>query len=53
MQHLESCHSRHFLSQNAAIDAGTVSGFKLNLKVLGVGDGLTVTSFSLRGPAPD
>ncbi|KAH9480108.1 Carboxypeptidase S1 [Psilocybe cubensis] len=30
-----------FLSQNAAIDAGTVSGLKLNLKVLGVGDGLT------------
>ncbi|KAG6853470.1 hypothetical protein C0991_004144 [Blastosporella zonata] len=31
----------YFLSQNAAIDAGTVSGVKLNLKVLGVGDGLT------------
>ncbi|KAF8152369.1 serine carboxypeptidase [Crassisporium funariophilum] len=30
-----------FLSQNAAISAGTVSGIKLNLKVLGVGDGLT------------
>lgn len=34
----------YFLSQNAAIDAGTVSGVKLNLKVLGVGDGLTVRS---------
>lgn len=33
---------RHFLSQNAAIAAGTVSGIPLNLKVLGVGDGLTV-----------
>ncbi|KAJ3558811.1 hypothetical protein NP233_g11424 [Leucocoprinus birnbaumii] len=31
----------HFLAQNAAIDKGTVSGTKLNLKVLGVGDGLT------------
>ncbi|KAG6831447.1 hypothetical protein H0H87_005119 [Tephrocybe sp. NHM501043] len=31
----------HFLAQNAAIDAGTVKGVKLNLKVLGVGDGLT------------
>jgi len=31
----------HFLSQNTAIDAGTISGLKLNLKVLGVGDGLT------------
>ncbi|KIM38249.1 hypothetical protein M413DRAFT_420804 [Hebeloma cylindrosporum] len=30
-----------FLSQNAAIAAGTLSGLKLNLKVLGVGDGLT------------
>ncbi|PFH53266.1 hypothetical protein AMATHDRAFT_1338 [Amanita thiersii Skay4041] len=33
----------YFLSQNAAIDAGTVSGLKLNLQVLGVGDGLTET----------
>ncbi|KAF9465808.1 serine carboxypeptidase [Collybia nuda] len=31
----------HFLAQNAAIAAGTVSGLTLNLKVLGVGDGLT------------
>ncbi|EKM75506.1 hypothetical protein AGABI1DRAFT_79834 [Agaricus bisporus var. burnettii JB137-S8] len=31
----------HFLSQNAAIEDGTVSGIKLNLKVLGIGDGLT------------
>ncbi|KAJ3476797.1 hypothetical protein NLI96_g10906 [Meripilus lineatus] len=31
----------YFLTQNAAIDAGTVSGVKINLKVLGVGDGLT------------
>lgn len=31
-----------FLSQNTAISAGTVTGIPLNLKVLGVGDGLTV-----------
>ncbi|TFK38948.1 serine carboxypeptidase [Crucibulum laeve] len=31
----------HFLAQNAAISAGTVSGIPLNLKFLGVGDGLT------------
>jgi carboxypeptidase C (cathepsin A) len=30
-----------FLQQNAAIAAGTVSGVPINLKVLGVGDGLT------------
>lgn len=32
----------YFLSQNAGIAAGTVSGITLNLKVLGIGDGLTV-----------
>ncbi|KAJ7075065.1 serine carboxypeptidase [Mycena belliarum] len=31
----------YFLSQNTAIAAGTVSGVHLNLKTLGVGDGLT------------
>ncbi|KAJ7025919.1 serine carboxypeptidase [Mycena alexandri] len=31
----------YFLSQNAAIAAGTVTGLNLNLKTLGVGDGLT------------
>ncbi|KAF9448783.1 serine carboxypeptidase [Macrolepiota fuliginosa MF-IS2] len=31
----------HFLAQNTAIDQGSISGIKLNLKVLGVGDGLT------------
>ncbi|KAF8960015.1 serine carboxypeptidase [Flammula alnicola] len=31
----------YFLSQNAAIANGTVSGITLNLKVLGIGDGLT------------
>ncbi|KAF9476384.1 alpha/beta-hydrolase [Pholiota conissans] len=31
----------YFLSQNAAIAAGKVSGIHLNLQVLGVGDGLT------------
>ncbi|KAF9063318.1 serine carboxypeptidase [Rhodocollybia butyracea] len=31
----------YFLSQNAAIAAGTISGITLNLKTLGIGDGLT------------
>ncbi|KAI0352787.1 serine carboxypeptidase [Trametes cingulata] len=31
----------YFLQQNAAIAKGTVSGLPINLKVLGVGDGLT------------
>ncbi|KAJ6609021.1 serine carboxypeptidase [Mycena sp. CBHHK59/15] len=31
----------YFLSQNSAIAAGTATGVHLNLKVLGVGDGLT------------
>ena len=33
-----------FLQQNAAIAAGTVQGVPINLKVLGVGDGLTVSA---------
>ena len=32
-----------FLQQNAAIAAGKLSGLPINLKVLGVGDGLTVS----------
>ena len=32
----------YFLSQNVAIDAGKIQGKKLNLKVLGIGNGLTV-----------
>ena len=35
---------RHFLSQNEAIAKGTISGVPINLKFLGVGDGLTVGS---------
>ncbi|KAG6861354.1 hypothetical protein C0995_001087 [Termitomyces sp. Mi166 len=31
----------YFLSQNAAITAGSLQGHKLNLKVLGIGNGLT------------
>ncbi|KAJ7652545.1 serine carboxypeptidase [Mycena rosella] len=31
----------HFLTQNAAISAGTVKGLHLNLKTLGIGNGLT------------
>ena len=33
---------RYFLSQNEGISNGTVSGIPINLKFLGVGDGLTV-----------
>jgi hypothetical protein len=33
--------SSYFLSQNEAIDKGSVTGAKLNLQFLGVGDGLT------------
>jgi carboxypeptidase C (cathepsin A) len=32
----------YFLSQNAAIAAGTATGLTLNLKTLGIGNGLTV-----------
>ena len=32
----------YFLSQNAAIASGKISGKKLNLKTLGIGNGLTV-----------
>lgn len=39
--HYGPAFAAHFLSQNAAIDKGTVSGIKMNLKVLGIGDGLT------------
>ena len=39
---LISKRNSYFLSQNAAIAAGTTSGISLNLQVLGVGDGLTV-----------
>ena len=34
---------RYFLQQNAAIASGSISGVPINLKVLGVGDGLTVS----------
>jgi hypothetical protein len=33
---------RYFLQQNAAIKYGTVTGVPINLKVLGIGNGLTV-----------
>lgn len=33
----------YILTQNAKIAAGTLSGIPINLKVLGVGDGLTVS----------
>ncbi|KAG8733178.1 hypothetical protein FRC11_008104 [Ceratobasidium sp. 423] len=33
--------SAYFLSQNDAIDAGTITGIKINLKVLSIGNGMT------------
>ena len=33
---------RYFLQQNAAIQFGTLKGLPINLKVLGIGNGLTV-----------
>ena len=33
---------RYFLQQNAAIRVGTLRGILINLKVLGIGNGLTV-----------
>ncbi|KAF8758883.1 serine carboxypeptidase [Rhizoctonia solani] len=33
--------SAYFLSQNDAIDVGTVTGIKINLKVLSIGNGMT------------
>jgi hypothetical protein len=33
---------RYFLQQNAAIRFGTLKGITINLKVLGIGNGLTV-----------
>ncbi|KAJ7596121.1 serine carboxypeptidase [Mycena floridula] len=33
--------ANYFLTQNVAIASGTVSGIPLNLKVLGIGDGMT------------
>ena len=32
----------HFLKQNAAIAGGSLTGVPINLKVLGVGNGITV-----------
>jgi hypothetical protein len=32
----------YFLEQNAAIESGTVEGVTINLKVLGIGNGITV-----------
>jgi hypothetical protein len=37
----------YFLSQNAAIAAGTINGITLNLKTLGIGDGFTASSLIL------
>ena len=37
---VENC--RYFLQQNTAIERGEVTGLCINLKVLGIGDGITV-----------
>ena len=42
----------YFLDQNDAIAAGSVDGITLNLKVLGVGDGLTVRDLMYCPPRP-
>ncbi|KAF8072010.1 serine carboxypeptidase [Lyophyllum atratum] len=39
--HYGPAFAAHFLAQNAAISAGTVQGETLNLKVLGIGNGIT------------
>lgn len=41
----------YFLQQNAAIQVGSVKGLPINLKVLGVGDGLTVGLHFHLGPS--
>ena len=33
---------RHFLQQNLEIESGTLEGILINLKVLGIGNGITV-----------
>ncbi|KAH8826233.1 serine carboxypeptidase [Flagelloscypha sp. PMI_526] len=38
--HYGPAFATYFLSQNAKIDSGEISGLKLNLQVLGIGDGL-------------
>lgn len=40
--HFGPIFANYFLSQNAAIKGGTVAGLPLNLKTLGIGNGLTV-----------
>ncbi|KAJ6549817.1 Alpha/Beta hydrolase protein [Mycena capillaripes] len=42
--HYGPAFAAYFLSQNAAIAARTISGITLNLKTLGIGDGLTASS---------
>lgn len=39
--HYGPAFASHFLDQNAAISAGTISGLPINLKLLGIGNGLT------------
>lgn len=46
----EGPYQRYFLTQNAAIKAGSATGVNLNLKTLAIGNGLTVR---LRIPPDD
>ena len=42
---------RYFLQQNAAIRFGTLKGVPINLRVLGIGNGLTVSHGAQGCPA--
>lgn len=46
--HYGPAFAAYFLQQNAAIEAGTLQGTIINLKNLGIGNGLTVCSYYMR-----
>ncbi|KAG5651454.1 hypothetical protein H0H81_008590 [Sphagnurus paluster] len=50
--HYGPAFSAYILAQNAAIAAGTLQGLPLNLKVLGIGNGLTVYYVPAMNPDP-
>jgi carboxypeptidase C (cathepsin A) len=45
--HYGPAFAEYFLRQNGEIAAGRVKGIILNLKVLGIGNGMTVTSLEV------
>lgn len=47
MKHTNGAPGSYILTQNAAIAAGKLTGTTVNLKTLGVGDGLTVCNFMM------